>query len=214
MQKLTGQMPRAKNETPKATIDAAWFSGRAKERGLSIAQLSRAVCGTGHKDLLGRALAGNRKLQPEELVKLSAALAAPLAVIFERLGLPTPSATVPLTGRVNEFGRIMFYPPELVKEVPAPTDLSRQLVCVEIDAPNSKLGTWHGVHLYYEPAMGVRLNAIGRLSVIELGDQESCVVGTIDATVGRSTVLVLGGVDRIESNQIKSATPVLWTHTT
>ena len=205
-------MPRTKKETAKPKIDVAWFSGRAKERGLSIAQLSKTA--TGHKDLLGRSLAGNRKLQPEELVKLAGALAVPLAVVFDRLGLPAPSATVPLIGRVNDQGRVMLYPPELVKQVAAPSELSRQLVCVEVDAPNSRLGAWHGVHLYYEPSAGVRLNAIGRQSVIELGQHEAAVVGTIDSTSGRSTVIVIGGIERIESNQIRSATPVLWTHTT
>lgn len=194
--------------------DVQWFTDRAKECHVSIAQISKVITDTGQKDLVGRALNNERWLKPHEILGLANQLRVPIGVIFERLGYEVAGAMVPLIGRVSEFGRIMPYGPELTKEVPAPSDLSRKLVAVEVDAPGSKLGAWHGVHLFYEPATAVRLNAIGRLSVIELGEHTAPIVGTVDSTAGRGTVIVLGGIERIESNQIKSATPVLWTHAT
>lgn len=207
---MTTRKPKKEKAETIPTPDAAWVKARAQERGYSIAQISVLV--SGHKDLLGRSLQGERHFKPGELAGLAKALAVPLSVLFERLGYEAPPTTVPLIGRVNEHGRVHLFAPEEVTEITAPSELTPDLLAVIVDAPNSRLAAYSGTIYYYERALGVRLDAIGRLAVIELGDLQAPVIGTIDqAQGGRGTVHVLGGIEKIQSRQIKSATPILWT---
>jgi hypothetical protein len=234
--KITRQMPRRKKHTgPEAKarteregdtepfLDANWFKQRAKERGLSIRELSRlTMAGEGDpKDALGRALKqtrdapGPRKLRPTELVKLAVVLDVPLHELFDRgLCIPVPSATCPLIGRINQYAVVQRYPSEVAQRVPAPFDRAASYVAVEVDAASTQLGSWHGAQLFFIPATGIREDAMGRLAFIELIDHAAPVIGYADTRKGPGTVLLFGGAGRRDGVELKSATPILWMHLT
>lgn len=208
-------MPRLKKpkaeEAPPA-VDAAWFHARAKEVGTAIAQISAKAAG--HKDLLGRSLLGDRQFKPSEIVALHKALKAPLSVIFMRLGYDITGAVCPLLGTVNEHARISFVNPDQ-RTVPAPTDLHFSLAALLVETTNTALHTMSGTYLYYEPASGVRPDSFGRLSVVEMGDHDAAVIGYLDrAAVGKGRVVLPHGLGVVETEQLKSATPVRWTRAT
>lgn len=203
--------PAEEYKAPKA--DADWFHARAREVGTAIAQIS--VVAAGSKDLISRALTGGRHFKPNELVALHKHLKAPLSVIFMRLGYQVQGATCPLLGTVNEHARVSYINPSPAKVVPAPSDLHFALAALLVEADNTALHTMSGLYLYYEPAEGVRPDAIGRLSVIEMGDHQSTVMGYLErAAIGKAKVVLPHGIGVIETSQLKSATPVRWTRAT
>lgn len=94
------------------------------------------------------------------------------------------------------------------QQVDTPLEVSGDLRAIVVDATHSPLAAWHDVYMYYRKPEGVRLNAINRLAVLELGGLDAPVVGTIDSA--KETVLLLGGVERIEARHLISATRILW----
>lgn len=214
---------RSADSDSEPFLNVNWFKQRADERGLSIRELSRlTMSGEGDpKDLLGRAMKqsreapGPRKLRPSELAKLAVALDVPLHELFDRgLNIPVPSATCPLLGRVNQYAVVQRYPSETTHRVPAPFDRAASYVAIEVDAASTPLGSWHGAHMFFIPATGIREDAIGRLAFIELIDHASPVIGYADTKTGAGTVFLFGGAGRRDGVELKSATPILWMHLT
>lgn len=213
-------MPTRKKAKPKApVVDVAWFTDRARETGTSIARLSAVALG--HKDLIGRSLKGERTFKPSELVDIAKALDVPVAIVLSKLGFDVPGVTCKMIGRVNALCRVSFLPSENRKEVAAPTDREVDLVALEFDTAHSVLALYHGKYLYYTPSDGVELAAIGGLSVVELGDHPAPVLGVPEraslerrrggqASPARGRILLFGGLDPIDSEQIISAAPIRW----
>lgn len=209
-------MPRLKKPAPDEKAppaDQAWFHARAKEVGTSIARISTKVAGS--KDLVGRALAGSRHFKPAEIVALSEGLKAPLSVIFMRLGYEPRGATCPLLGVINEHARVSWVNPTPDKNVPCPMDLHYSLAALLVETSNMALEYLSGAYLYYEPASGVRPDAFGRLSVIEMGDHDATVIGYLDrGAIGSARVVLPARLGVVETEQLKSASPVRWTRAT
>lgn len=205
-------MPKRKNTTPRLEVpkaDAQWFGDRAKEMGTTLSKLSLDILG--HKDLLGRTLKGERGFKPNEIVAMSVALRTPVAAIFRRLGYDVPGATCQLVGTINAQSRVSILPPQNQTAVSCPSELDTDLIALRVDAPNSVLAIYHGTIFFYAPAKKMRPDAIGRLSVIELGDHPAPVVGVLDrAAVGTGRVILFGSQDAVESDEVISASPIRW----
>lgn len=205
-------MPKAK-AGKKAIVEPSanvpWFSERAKEIGLSFAKISLDVMG--HKDLLGRTLKGDRGFKPAELVALSKLLKVPLVALYRQLGYDVEGATCTIIGTINAQSRVSPLPPNQQLTIACPTELESKLVALRVDAPHSVLAIYHGTIFFYSPADKVRPDAFGRLSVVELGDHTSAIVGVLDrASVGRGRVVLFGTQESIESDEIISAAPIRW----
>jgi len=201
----------ADNEPP---ANRDWFEQRAAELDMSISQLSmRVIQGQRNRDALNRVLSGKRKLRPSELAALSVALGVPLNELFNALGFDlTTTSSCPLVGSVNGNAVVRFF--EERAAVPAPFDHGHRYQAVEIDAPDSDLSAWQGAHLFFLPAAGVRTDALGRLSYIEIDSRQSPLIGTVKTEKGRGTVIPFGGADPIQGAEVTVATPVLWIHMT
>lgn len=117
-----------------------------------------------------------------------------------------------MIGALRGNARISIFPTNLVQKTESPRPEPGALVALRIDAAQSALAIHHGGFLFYEPTEVVARGAIGRLSVVELGDQAAPVVGVLDRAIGDrgGLVTIFGGSETIESAQLQSATPVLW----
>lgn len=204
-------MPARKNPPaqPPLKVDRKWFEARIGQAGLSMARLSKQIMG--HDGLLRRTFAGERRAQVEEMLALADALSVPFATIVRRYGYDVPATRCSLIGSVNSAGRVNFYAPDRQAVVEAPLDESPGLVAIVVEASHSALAIFDGSTLFYEPATDVRPDAFGRLSVVSLGEQPAPVVGVIErGGIGRTRVVVYGGIETLESRELKSATPIRW----
>lgn len=186
-----------------------WLDAKLEEAGIRKTEL--AVTLQMHPNMVHKLFNGERRPQLYELRVLAKALRLPMAEIIERFGVEVPGRRASCIGAINGDGRVSLYPPHKVRLVHAPEDGTLGLVALVVDAANTALGTYHGNTLFYEPANNVRVDAFGRLAVLELSDEPAPVVGVLDrATLGRGIVRVFGGLETLNANTIVSAAPVHW----
>lgn len=204
--------PKQRRKRERLQINAAWFEERIDAINTSRARLSKEF--GRHENTFGRILEGQLTPVPEALVFLATKLQVPIREIFEHLGFPMPAPACPIIGKVNSRGFVELYPTDKQKATTAPTETDAGFVAVEVDAPHSPLQLYHGTLLFYRPSTGVRLDAFGRLCVLEVGDRPAPIVGNVDrASQGYSTIVVYGGIDRFElrSEEVISTAPIRWT---
>lgn len=174
-----------------------------------MARLSKQIMG--HDGLLRRTFAGERRAQVEEMIALAAALSVPFVTVVRRYGYEIPAVRCPLIGSVNSAGRLNFYTPDRQAVVEAPLDEVPGMVAVVVEAAHSALAIFDGSTLFYEPADDVRPDSFGRLSVVTVGEQPAPVLGVIErGGIGRTRIVVYGGIETLESRELKSATPIRW----
>lgn len=206
MKKPTEKGPEAR----RRDVDKSWFDDMRKERGLSLLDVAKAW-GRGNVSFIWRMLTKDRRAHVADAIVWAEILKAPLPLVIQRLGYDVPGLTCPVVGTVGGAARVSVLPPEKLGKVEAPGQTAAGLVALRVDAPHSALNMWHGAHLYYRPSNVVRPDAFGRLSVVELGDHAAPLVGVVDrASVGGGRVRLFGANDEIESEQMISATPIVW----
>ncbi|MGQ0673526.1 MAG: hypothetical protein ACT4N2_11725 [Hyphomicrobium sp.] len=159
----------------------------------------------------GRIFRGSRQPSISDAILLAKNLQVPLSLILRKLGYDLADSTLKAIGRVNEFGRVSFLPPNLQSQVPAPGATEPGTVALIVEASNTPLAMYDGEVFYYAPSTVIRPDAIGRLSVIEMDDMSAPVIGVLDrARVGRGRVVVFGINEVVESERLISATPIRW----
>ena len=204
---IDGKRVRRKMSAPPA--DVVWFEERFEALGLTRAVLDREL--GYYENYIGRIFSGQRKASIADAVFLAKRLKVPVQTIVRRLGYALADATVPVIGRVNEHGRIVSILPAHQAQVPFPPGMETETVAVVVETAQTALAVYDGQILYYTPSKIVRPDAFGRLSVIECADHSAPIVGILDrARVGRGRVVILGGTETLESEQIVSATPIRW----
>lgn len=190
-------------------VDAAWFEERFEALGITRAILDREL--GYYENYVGRIFSGQRKASIADAVFLSKRLRVPVQAIVRRLGYDLADAAVPVIGRVNEHGRVRLLLPVNQFQAPFPPGMESETVALIVNTAHTALAVYDGDILYYAPAKTVRPDSFGRLSVVECADQGAPIVGILDrARVGRGRVVILGGTETLESEQIVSATPIRW----
>jgi len=161
--------------------------------------------------MLHRIVSGTRPARPDEILALGELLGISAIEALRRFGYEVPETKVDIIGRVNEFGRLEFLPPDLVRKTEAPSDAMADTRAITVDAPHSRLSLYDGATLFYTPSSVVDAQAVGRLAVIEVGDQPAPIIGVLTyAAGGKKRVTIIGGGEVIETKQLISAAPITW----
>lgn len=155
---------------------------------------------------------GKRRVQLEEITTWAKLLDVSYLEIVRQFGVTVPDHAVPVTGVLRPHGRITPLSPDRVYRVPAPPDIGPRGVAVQVEGAHTAFALFEGSHLYYEPTGNVAVDAFDRLSVVELADHGSApVVGLLTRGAMRHVkVVVFGGLETIESQQLVGAWPVRW----
>lgn len=192
------------------TPQTEWLKNRLRDRGVSLDAAAETL-GT-YKLMLHRILGGSRPARPDEILDLAPLLGVSPIEAIRRFGYTVPETKIDVVGKVNEFGRIEWFPPDLIRRTEAPADATANMRALTVDAPQSRLAIYDGAMLYYSPlADRVDAQAVGRLAVIGLGDQPAPLVGVLSYAAGdRKRVTVIGGAEVIESKQLIFAAPIVW----
>lgn len=194
--------------------DREWFQTRLDEQGISP-RMAAAAFGLEDSQswMIRRMLAGERALRPDEIaIWAKLVRASPTTVLRKlNLGVDIEEPRVPVVGIVRDDGRVSSLPESPPQMVEAPTDAPGGMVALNVEAPLSGLAYFHGSTFYFVPSDKVMPDSFGRLSVIEIGDSPSPVVGVLDrASVGRGRVVIFGTNESIETKMMVSATPIRW----
>lgn len=197
--------PKIETYTPQTE----WIKNRLRERGVTL-DAAAAKLGT-YKLMVHRVLGGQRPARPDEIIAFAPLLGVSAVEALRRFGYAVPETRVDLIGRVNEFGRVEFYPPDLVRRTEAPADAHADMKALTVDAPHSRLAIYDGATLFYVPSKVVDAQAVGRLALLEIGDQAAPVLGVLSyAAGGRKRVTIIGGAEVLETAQLISAAPIAW----
>jgi hypothetical protein len=189
--------------------DEAWFAKRMDE--LGIGRQDAAKHFKTYPNMLWRVMTGHRPVRVQEVIDWAIYLKVPVSVALVRFGFQVPRATVPVVGLMRKTGRVTVLPPNQQTKIDAPDDLSAAMVAIRVEGAHSSLAIFDGSYLFYEPSDIVRVDAFGRLSVVEFGDYPAPLVGVVDrAAVGKGRVTLFGGEDVVESDMMISATPIRW----
>ena len=189
--------------------DRRWISERLAEVDLRKSELAEKL--HVHPNIVHKMLNGQRRVQIAEFRLLAQLLHVPFMEVVRRFGFDVPGAMVPCIGAIDGRARIAVLPPDRQHDTPAPESAVPGTVALIVDAPHSALSVYHGSTLYYVPSDTVRVDAFGRLGVLEIDGEPAPVVGVLDrATMGRGRVRVFGGIDVIDTERLVSATPVTW----
>jgi hypothetical protein len=203
--------PKAeKHENRTIAIDRKWFKSRMDDLGLDRDRVARALDVKSY--IVTRIVVGERPVRLDEIPIISKVLEVHPVELLRRLGVDVPSATVPVIGAMRGSGRVTLWPADRIQRADSPRQGGGELVGLRIETAHSPLGLHDGGVLFFEPTTRVEHGSWSRLSVIELGDEASPIVGTLDrgASVRSCRVLVFGGHETIESEQLQSAAPILW----
>lgn len=190
--------------------DRKWIVGRLDGVGLSTTKAAERLDKA--QNVFLRMLNGTRPIRVGEAVAMARLLRTPLDELVRHLGYDVPPSSVPIIGIVTGDGRVSLLPPAQQTRIEGPTGISSNFVALEARTAHTPLALYHGTVLYYVPSEGLRPDAFGRLSVIEVADETAAIVGILDkAGFGRAAVTVYGGIARLETASIISASPVRWT---
>lgn len=190
-------------------VDKAWFREKLAEKGKTQRALARYM----ELDPSGVSLLldGERRMQLDYAEKIARFLGEPAAEVVRRSGLDIERRSaggqadkrIQITGYVDGAGEIhLTKPTGSTTAIPATTPADA--VAVRMEG-----GFAPGAAIVYVPAAEISVEAIGRLSVIEIkGGTKYLGVPTTSHERGRFNVsLPKSNMNDIE---MKSATPVLW----
>jgi len=210
MPKIVAPKGLKNNSNPNIELsppDQKWFHDQIKARGLLKKDVAAAF-GI-HPNKVWMMISGEKGIRPHEIIRWAEVLALPLPLVWRKFGLPWPAATVPLAGSIRADGRLYFGEGDRI--APAPDIEPGDLVALHLDHERPALGYRRGTLFYYRPRDRVDVSAVGRLAVVGLGDQPAPLIGVLDAAaLGRVRVVLLGGVEVVDSAEAISASPVEW----
>jgi len=185
-----------------------WIKQRLKDLGVTVADVARAM--NTYPNMVWRMASGMRPATADEIMQWSLLLDVPPLEALRRFGVRVPSTSVPVAGILRANGRVSPVPGR-AETVEAPADGSSLTRALRVETAQTSLGIWTGSILYYEMSETVRVDAFGRMSVLELGDHAAPVVGVLDRVkLGEGNVTVWGGGESFKSKQLVSASPITW----
>jgi len=176
----------------------------------SIHALSMAVTASGDGNLIGRALARERRLKLVEAVKIAEVLNMPIRELLKVFGYDIADLKVPVCGKVYPNGSV------LLRENPtdytaAPTEDSHRLNCVVMYSADTPLAAWDRFGFFYEPHDKPAVNAWGRLAIVKPADAKRPYLGVMPRATGRhATLIPFMASDEIKVSDIEWSAPVLW----
>src|SRR5690606_6298333 len=210
-------MKRSSKQQPPRTgrgVNKSYFTQLLQDRDLSQRGLAKLM----HLDQssLVRAFQGKRKFKTQETAQLARILNVPLEEVLRNLDVEVPmmrlakGGTVAVTGQVVA-SKVQFGRPAGPRTVAAPpNETGEGLQALRY----SDEGPLEGAYLYFRPAVGVPVEAIGRLCVCTIQGGEVLLAslrhGSRRATY---TLRDLAGRVLLEDAWIESAAPVVWIKT-
>ncbi len=200
-------------DEPQLGVNRQWLDLQLAKSGESARSISLKLSDGQNYQIWRRVVTGARKCSIGESLQLAEILRVPWHSLVEALGYVIPDLTVPISAEVNDMGQINTLPPgHQGPRVPLPPDAEPGVHALRVNAPQSALAVFQGAVLYYEETEGVRPDAFGRLSVVEIGGHMTRLLGVIErsAQPGRGDVKVWGTDTVVRTNRIISATPVRW----
>lgn len=187
--------------------DQEWFKARLRAIGVQMKEAAETFGLPPNK--LWMMIAGERRVRPDEMVVWARVLRVPLAEIFRRFNFEWPPTLVPVAGTVSARGRVEYA--ETGEFAPGPTDEPGDMIALRVAGTIAGAGVMEGAHIYFAPIDRVDVAAVGRLSVVGLGDRTTPLVGVLEAVgLGKARVTVWGAGEVVESSEAISATPVRW----
>lgn len=196
---------RRRKEIPP--VDSAWLRDRFRERGLTQADLARAL-GI-RAPSVSEILSGQRAVQIGEAIALAKSLDVAPDELFRRLGYAWPQRRCQVVGEVDRDGRVHDLLPERAREVYAPEEPVK-LVALVLQSDNLDWGVLHGTHVYFEPTGRVQYTAMGKLSVVGSSESERLLGIPRPASGDRVRIAVFGSHEIVEAPKLVSADRVRW----
>lgn len=190
-------------------MDKKWFRNRLEDRSLSDTKAA-GIIGM-DKTAFSRLLAGKRRLTTDEAGRLADLLGEPLGEVLRRAGVAVPTdprGQVPIVGIANGGGRIGPLGAGGPRRAIRAPELAEDAQAVRVKAPGGFCDGWL---CYFVASRQVSLEAVGRLSVVELGNKAGRVLGVLTRGYesGKWSVRGIAG-GGVEDVAIECAAPVVW----
>lgn len=186
-------------------MNTQWFQSRIKDIGKSQRGLA-LVLGIDPAQVTNL-LKGRRRMQLPEAAAIAAFLNASVEDVLKHAGLPVNGGArrAKLAGYVDEHGEIhLADQPE--GDVEAPSLAPEGTIAVRMRGDQMLMR--NGV-LFFAPSRGVSPDAIGRLSVVRIGEGP-WLVRTIAPGLSLGVYDLSGPAGDIVGARLSAATPVLW----
>lgn len=207
------KQPAGKDQLQEGATDQEWWDARLDAIGKSRSQIS-AEFDPGSRNWLQKILSGERRCQIPEAIWLAERLGVPFAELVARLGFKAPGALVRVVASVLSNSRLDPLAPAKQFAVAAPSGTRERTVAAICDTGTAPLLVYAGAIFFYTPTEQPRVipGALGRLSVLELGEVAAPVIGTLSRGSDPSSarVTLLDGVTTIDTTQLGAAYPIEW----
>lgn len=188
-------------------VDKRWFTDKLADNRLTMRKVSLAM-GMG-ADAWHKRLSGLVETRPAEAADMARMLGQPLDEVYRRLGIPTEhdgGAPVPIVGVSDGAGAVAKAREEL-KPADRPRGLPSGTMALRVQAVNSPLDGWI---MFYGSSSTIPPEAVGRLSMVELGDGRRYVrVLQRGYEKGRWNLYGLVDMPAIQDVAVKWAAPIL-----
>ena len=195
-------------------IDRDWFKDELKHQSKTSQQLAKYL-GL-DPSAVARLWSGDRRLLPDEAIKMSEFLGHPLDVILDKAGLPVgsimPNKFIKTTGVINRscVVRPLSRKRDAVP-VPLPPGISLTAQALMFDTTGTALEYADRWVFYYVAEIGFSPEALNRLCILDIKDGPTmlAVVKKGDRR-GLYRVFDFSGKEEKEQKQIVNASPILW----
>lgn len=193
-----------------AEINRRYFEGLMADQNLSLRALAKKM-EMGHSQL-SLAFSGVRKLQADEIAKISSIFGEPVHRVLENAGIsvrPTSGRRAPVIGRGNGDGTVELYGADVLERVGAPDELPDNVQAVQHRTTGTPLDWLDGAVSFFRPPRDIDLTSLGRLSLCKIKGGPAVVTG-IRRGYKEGTFNCFGPYNA-ESVTLEYATPILVT---
>ena len=202
-----------KDKLQESVADAEWWDARLDAIGKSRSQIS-AEFDPGSRNWLQKILTNERRCQIPEAIWLAERIGVPFSEVVSRLGFKAPGASVRVVAAVLGNSRLDMIAPAKQYAVPAPAGVRERTVAAICETGTAPALIYAGALFFYSPTEQPRVipGALGRLSVLEIGEVAAPVVGTLGRGSDPSSarVTLLDGVTTLDTSQLGAAYPIEW----
>lgn len=193
----------------KPVVDKKWFTDKLADHRLTMRKVSLAM-GMG-TDAWHKRLSGLVATRPGEAADLARMIGQSVDEVYRRLGLVIPTASdggapVPIVG-VSDGAGAVAKARDGLNPIDRPRGLPSGTMALRVQAVNSPLDGWV---MFYGSSSTIPPEAVGRLSLVELGDGRRYVrVLQRGYEKGRWNLYGLVDMPAIQDVAVKWAAPIL-----
>jgi transcriptional regulator with XRE-family HTH domain len=191
------------------SVDRRYFESLLRDRDMSLRALAKQM-GMSHSQL-SLTFGGDRRLQIDEAVQISAIFGEPLSKVIEAAGvslLTSSPSRVFVVGAMGGDGIVSMSPSDSLNRTTAPELLPKDGIGVQARTAGTALDWLDGTVFFMAEPVGISASSIGRFSFVKLSDGRHAMAavrrGYQDGTFN------LYGTHKHDSVRLDFATPVLF----